>query len=184
MLLTYAGQDIQHMQKALTQMNVKLQHVVSDITGVTGLAILRTIVAGQRDPVALAKLRDDRCSHSEAAIARALYGDWRAEHLFALTQAPELYDFYHKEIAACDRKIEAQLKQFEDRSDGRPLPARPRRRRWVDNRLAFDARAALCRMASVDLTVIESIDESTALVVLSDSWHVLTRVDSATLPTV
>jgi transposase len=168
MLLTYAGQHIQHMHKALTQMNVQLQHVVSDITGVTGLAIIRAIVAGQRDPRALAKLRDDRCGHSEAEIARALYGNWRAEHLFALQQAVQLYDFYHQEIAACDRQIAAQLKQFADKSDGQPLPARPRRKRRGDNRLAFDARAALYRMAGVDLTVIEGIDESTALVLLSE----------------
>ena len=179
MLLTYAGQHIQHMQKALTQMNVKLQHVVSDITGVTGLAIIRAIVAGQRDPVVLAQLRDDRCGHSEADIARALYGNWRAEHLFALKQAVELYDFYHKEIAACDRQIQAQLKQFADKSDGQPLPARPRRKRRDDNRPSFDARAALYRMAGVDLTVIEGIDESTALVVLSEIGTDMSRWPTA-----
>ena len=168
MLLTYAGQHIQHMQKALTQMNVKLQHVVSDITGVTGLAIIRAIVAGQRDPVQLAKLRDDRCRHSAADIARALYGNWRAEHLFALKQAVELYDFYHREIAACDRKIQTQLKQFEDKSAGQGLPPKARRKRQGDNRPAFDVRRALFRMAGVDLTVIEGIEESTALLVLSE----------------
>ncbi len=168
MLVTCAAEHIQHMQKALTQMNVKLQHAVSDITGVTGLAIIRAIVAGQRDPVELAKLRDDRCGHTEAEIARALYGNWRAEHLFALKQAVELYDFYHKQIAACDRKIAAQLKQFEDRSGGQPVPPKARRQRRGGNRLAFDVRGALYRMAGVDLTVIEGIEESTALVVLSE----------------
>jgi transposase len=168
MLVSYAAQHIQHMQKALTQMNVQLQHVVSDITGVTGLAIIRAILAGVRDPVALAKLRDDRCAHSEDQIARALYGNWRDEHLFALKQAVELYDFYHKEIAACDRKIQAQLRQFADKSDGQPLPPKARRLRRGDNRLAFDVRQALYRMAGVDLTVIEGIEESTALVVLSE----------------
>jgi transposase len=168
MLVTYAAQHVQHMQKALTQMNVKLQHVVSDVTGVTGLAILRAILAGQRDPVELARLRDDRCQRSEAEIARALYGNWRAEHLFALKQAVELYDFYHKQIAACDRHIEKQLKQFEDKSGGQALPPKARRQRRGDNRPAFDARAALYRMAGVDLTVIEGIEEATALVVLSE----------------
>jgi transposase len=168
MLVTYAAQHIQHMQKALTQMNVKLQHVVSDITGVTGLGIIRAIVAGQRNPVELAKLRDDRCGHSEADIARALYGNWRAEHLFALKQAVELYDFYHKQLAACDRHIEKQLQQFEDKSGGQPVPPKARRRRRGDNRPAFEARQALYRMAGVDLTVIEGIEESTALVVLSE----------------
>jgi transposase len=168
MLLTYAGQHIQHMQKALTQMNVKLQHVVSDVTGVTGMAIIRAIVAGQRDPTELAKLRDDRCGHSQADIARALYGNWRTEHLFALKQAVELYDFYHKQLTACDRHIVQQLKQFEDKSGGQPLPPKARRQRRGDNRPAFEVRKALHRMTGVDLTVIEGIEESTALVVLSE----------------
>jgi hypothetical protein len=168
MLLTYCGQHIQHLQKALTQMNVKLQHVVSDITGVTGLAIIRAIVAGVRNPQVLAQKRDDRCQHSEAEIARALYGNWRAEHLFALKQSLELYDFYHKEIAACDRCIERHLKAFEDKSGGELLPPKVRRRRRGDNRPTFDARTAMYRMAGVDLTVIEGIEESTALTVLSE----------------
>jgi transposase len=179
MLVTYAGQHVQHMQKALTQMNVKLQHAVSDITGVTGLAIIRAIVAGQRDPVALAKLRDQRCGHSEADIARALHGSWRAEHLFALKQAVELYDFYHQQIAACDRAIETQLKQFEDKSGGQALPPKARRRRRGDNRPAFEARAALYRMAGVDLTVIEGIEESTALVLLGEVGTDMSRWPSA-----
>jgi hypothetical protein len=157
MLVTYAGQHIQHMQKALTQRNVKLQHVVSDITGVTGLAILRAIVAGQRDPLQLAQLRDDRCGHSEADIARALYGTWRAEHLFALKQAVQLYDFYHKQIAACDQAIQAQLRRFEDKTGGRALPPKARRPRRGDNRPTFAVRGALYRLAGVDLTVIEGI---------------------------
>jgi transposase len=168
MLVTYSAQHIQHMQKALTQMNVQLQHVVSDITGVTGMAIIRAIVAGQRNPLELAKLRDERCGHSEAEIARALYGNWRAEHLFALKQALELYDFYRKEISACDRRIKEQLKHFEDKSDGQTLPPKARRRRRGDNRPTFEARELLYRMAGVDLTVIEGIEESTALTVLSE----------------
>jgi transposase len=179
MLLTYAGQHIQHMQKALTQMNVKLQHVVSDITGVTGMAIIRAILAGQRDPARLARLRDDRCGHSEDQIARALYGNWRAEHLFALGQAVELYDFYRAQLAACDRAIEGQLQQFEDKSGGQPPPPKARRRRRGDNRPAFEVRAALYRMAGVDLTVIEGIEESTALVVLSEIGTDMSRWPSA-----
>ena len=179
MLVTYAAQHIQHMQKALTQMNVKLQHVVSDITGVTGLAIIRALVAGQRDPTELAKLRDDRCGHSAADIARALYGTWRAEHLFALKQALELYDFYHRQMATCDRQIEQQLQQFADKSGGQPLPPKARRRRRGGNRPGFDPRGALYRMAGVDLTVIEGIEESTALVVLSEIGTDMSRWPSA-----
>lgn len=179
LLVTYAAQHIQHMQKALTLMNVKLQHVVTDITGVTGMAIIRALVAGQRDPVELAKLRNDRCGHSEADIARALYGNWRAEHLFALKQAVELYDFYHKQIAACDQHIERQLRQFEDKSHGQPVPAKTRRERRGGNRPAFDVRGSLYRMAGVDLTVIEGIEESTALVVLSEIGTDMSRWPSA-----
>jgi hypothetical protein len=98
MLLTYAGQHMQHMQKALTQMNIKLQHVVSDLTGVTGMAIIRAILAGERDPVTLARLRDYRCQQSEETSAKALYGQWREEHLFALAQALALYEVYHQKM--------------------------------------------------------------------------------------
>jgi transposase len=168
MLLTYAAQHIQHMQKALTQMNLKLQHVVSDITGVTGLAIIRAILGGQRDPAELAQLRDQRCGHSAAEIARALQGNWRPEHLFALAQAVELYDVYRRKVAACDRAIEKHLRTFADRSGGAAVPPKARRGRRGDNRPSFDARGALYRMAGVDLTVIEGIEESTALTLLSE----------------
>ena len=122
MLLTYAGQHIQHRQKALTQMNIKLQHVVSDLTGVTGMAIIRAILAGERDPVTLARLRDYRCQHSEATIAKALYGQWREEHLFALAQAVALYEVYHQKMLECDRHIEAHLGTFVEH---RPEPSPP-----------------------------------------------------------
>jgi hypothetical protein len=94
MLIRYAGQHVQHMQKALEQMNVKLTEVVSDVTGVTGMAIIQAILHGKRDPLELAKLRNENCKRTEAEIARALYGNWRAEHLFALRQAVTLHTFY------------------------------------------------------------------------------------------
>jgi transposase len=168
MLLTAAAQHIQHMQKALTQMNVKLQHVVSDITGVTGLAIIRAILAGERDPATLAQLRDYRCKYDEATIARALQGHWREEHLFALAQALDLYEFYHHKIRECDAKISTHLQTFADRSAGQPLPPSPRPRKRGRNQPAFAARAPLYRMTGVDLTQIEGIDETTALIVLSE----------------
>ena len=91
MLLTYASQHIENMQKALTQMNIKLQHVLSDLTGETGMAIIRAILAGERDPVPLAHFRNDRCQHDEDTMAKALHGHWREEHLFALAQAVALW---------------------------------------------------------------------------------------------
>lgn len=114
MLVTYASQHIQHMQKALEQMNVKLPEVVSDIAGKTGLAIIRAITNGERNPMVLAMLRDRRCQHDQATIARALHGTWREEHLFALQQALELFDVYHKKIADCDKAIEACLHEFDE----------------------------------------------------------------------
>ena len=120
MLVEYASHHIQHMQKALTQMNVKLQHVIRDITGKTGMDIIEAIVGGERDPRTLARLRDRRIKADEATIAKSLQGHWRGEHIFELTQALELYRAYQARIAECDREIEAQLEQFEDRSDGEP----------------------------------------------------------------
>jgi transposase len=169
MLIAYAAQHVQHMQKALTQMNVKLQHAVSDVTGKTGLAIIRAILRGERDPARLAKLRDYRCKQDEAALARALQGSWRPEHLFALRQAVELFDFYHRQIAECERRVEEQLRAFADKSGGQPVPprARPLKGRR-GNAPAFDLREPLYRAAGVDLTVIEGIEESTALTLLGE----------------
>src|SRR5215475_9901183 len=122
MLVRYASDHIRHMQKALEQMNVKLTQVVTDITGVTGMGIIRAILGGERDPKRLAALRDERCKNTEETIARALEGNWRSEHLFELRQAVELVDFYQKQLAACDKQIEAHLRRFEDKSGGQALP--------------------------------------------------------------
>jgi transposase len=170
MLIRYAAQHVQHMQKVLEEMNVKLTEVVSDIVGQTGLKILKDIVRGERDPLKLAKHRHERCQASEAEIARALYGTWRAEHLFALQQALQLYEFYQRQLRDCDRRIEACLRGMADQSQGASLPPSPRQRRRQHDKNApqFGARALLFRMAGVDLTLIEGISETTALVVLSE----------------
>ncbi len=144
-LLEYAASHIQHMQKALTEMNLQLHHVVADITGATGLRIIRAILAGEHDPKVLAQLRDYRCHASAETIEKALTGSYRAEHLFALEQALALYDAYHEKVSACDARIEAVLKELSigrgRRSDSLLSPRRPR----TDpvNGLAFDVRAAL-----------------------------------------
>ena len=111
-LLEYAASHIQHMQKALTEMNLQLHHVVTDITGATGLRIIRAILAGERDPAVLALLRDTRCHASVETITKALTGYYRAEHLFALEQALALYDAYQQKASACDARIEAVLRQL------------------------------------------------------------------------
>ena len=118
MLIGYAGQHVQHLQKALEEMNVKLTEVVSDVVGVTGLAILKAILRGERDPRELAKLRHERCRRTEAELARALQGNWREEHLFALRQALALYECYHAQLAECDAQIEVYLGTFADQSAG------------------------------------------------------------------
>jgi transposase len=111
-LLDYAASHIQHMQKALMQMNLQLHHVVTDITGVTGMAIIRAIVAGERDPSVLAAHRDRRCHATVETVCQALVGNYREEHVFALTQALELYDVYQTKVSACDTQIEAIFKRL------------------------------------------------------------------------
>jgi transposase len=166
-LIDDAGRHLQRIEKALEQMNVKLTEVVSDIAGLTGMSIIRAIVGGQRDPLELAKLRDCRCKESEATIAQALLGTWRPEHLFELRQSLELYDYYHGQIRDCDREIEEHLKGLALPAV-KPLKPKPRVRRRKDNEAIFDARGRLHQLAGVDLTSIEGIEESTALVVLSE----------------
>ena len=179
MLVQYASHHIQHMQKALTQMNVKLHHVISDITGKTGTDIIEAIVSGQRDPRQLAQLRDPRIKADEATIAKSLQGHWREEHIFELTQALELYRFYQDKIAECDREIEAQLERFEDHSNGDPPAAKSGRRRSKGNAPRFDVWTHLYRMTGVDLTQIDGVDAYTALKVVSEIGADMTKWPSA-----
>lgn len=167
MLATYAGQHVQHMQKALVQMNLQLQVVLDDITGATGMKIIRAVLAGERDPHRLAALRHGKCKHSEATIAEALRGDWREEHLFALGQAVELVEAYQAKIAACDARIQAHLQTFTDRGTGTPPPAGPKPRADRHD-LSFDATTELHRLTGVDLTAIPGLQAHTALKLLSE----------------
>ena len=168
MLIRYAAMHVQHMQKVLEGMNVKLTEVVSDIVGQTGMKIIKDIVRGVRDPLKLAKHRHERCQRTEAEIASALYGNWRLELLFALKQALKLYEFYQTQLRECEGQIEACLRSLKDQSDGRPLPPNLRKCKPGKNEVRFGARALLFRMSGVDLTQIEGISESTALVILSE----------------
>lgn len=165
MLIKTKSEHIYRIQKALTQMNVKLQHVVSETMGKTGQAIIRAVVAGERDPQVLASLRDRRCAHSEETIAKALQGTWREEHLFALRQTLALYDVHQRLIEECDEAIEKLLRSFPGITDATPAP-RPKGRRR--NQPVFDLRDHLIRMTGVDLTRIEGISTQTALTVLSE----------------
>lgn len=167
MLVQYASAHILHMQKALQQMNVLLHLVVADITGVTGMAIIHAILDGERDPKALARLRDYRCKHSEEVIAKSLEGNYRQEHLFALQQAVTLYETYQAQIAACDEQIEHYLVTLSPAtSEPCPTPGKPRQR--TGNPFHFDAHAELYRLTGVDLTRIDGIHAATALTVVSE----------------
>jgi transposase len=168
MLIEYAAAHVQHMQKALTQMNLKLQYVLSDITGATGMRIIRAIVAGERDRDRLAAMRDLRTKADEATIAKALDGDYRVEHLFALKQSLELYDSYQQQIEACHRQIAEHLQSLESKADQSELkPARIRRKK-PRNRPKFDLREEAFRISGVDLTQIDGINETSALGLIAE----------------
>ena len=172
-LVRYAGSHIQHMQKALRQMNLLLDNVVTDITGKTGMTIIRAIVKGERDPTRLAAYRDRRCKKSEHAIAQSLRGHYREEHLFALRQSVELYDTYNAKILACDEAIEQQLTRFDAHGDPQRLPVGKKKR--AANAPAFDVRGELYRMSGVDLTAIDGVSDITALKVLCETGADMSR---------
>jgi transposase len=173
MLLRYAAAHIQHMQKALQQMNVLLHQVVKDITGLTGMSIIRAIVAGERDPQVLAQYRDPRCKRSADEIAQSLTGNYRAEHVFALAQALTLYDAYQAQLAACDQQIEQQLRRFEPVTTEAPPPGVRKERNKNDP--PFDVQTYLYQLTGVDLLRIDGIAAPTALVVISEIGTDMTR---------
>lgn len=168
-LTEYAAAHIQHMQKALMEMNLQLHHVVSDITGATGMKIIRAIVAGERDPEALADYRDVRCKSSPATIRAALVGNDRAEHVFALAQSLDLYDFYKTKIEECDQRLEAAVAALSVKGgdDRPPLPKARIKGRQV-NAPAFDVRAALYGVLGTDLTQIQGLGPSLALKLVAE----------------
>ena len=172
-LVEFSAEHIRHMQKAMTQMNLKLEKVLSDITGVTGLLIIDAILGGERDPLKLAHLRHDLCHQDEATIARALTGEWRDEHLFALRQSRELYRQAQSLIAACDVQIEATLQTWADREQLTPPerqlpPAKAKHRGRKKGAPNFDAHHLLTQKVGVDLTRIDGIDSHTALKLISE----------------
>jgi transposase len=176
-LIESAAALVQRMQKALVQMNVQLPLVVSDITGVTGLRILRDIVAGHRDPQALARHRDYRCRASEAEIVAALTGNYRPEHVFVLQQNLELFDTYQHQLTTCDVAIEAQLARLAAACapPAAPLPAVRRRHKPPANEPRFDLRTPLYQLTGVDLAQIDGIGPYNALRLLSEIGTDMTR---------
>src|SRR5258705_6251107 len=167
-----AGRHIQRMQKALTQMNIQLANVLSDVSGTTGQAIIKAILAGERDPHKLAVFRDPRVKASAEQIARSLEGNWEEDLLFVLKREQDGYEFCQKQMTECDRRIEQYLQQGEDRSQGACLPEekrKERRKKKKGNAPQFGLRADLFRMTGTDLTQIDGIDVMTATTILSEA---------------
>jgi len=182
-----ASTCIQRMQKVLTQMNVQLANVISDLSGLTGQTIVRAILAGERDPKKLAELSHRQIRASREEIAQSLEGNWRPELLFVLKQEVEMYDAYQQRIAECDRELEAHLKSFADKAKSKEAPAGPESnqqkgsdgqnrqrkpapsaKRTQGNAPRFDLRGELCRVSGVDLTRIDGIHVMVAQTVISE----------------
>jgi len=179
-LVEHRAPHIQHMQKALQQMNLQLSQVLTDITGVTGMQIIRAIVAGERDPVVLAQFRDRRCAQSRENIVKALTGNYRDEHLFALKQALALYDFYTTQIAECDAEMQRQYDKMQDVAGPHgdelpPLGPRPSKGSHSKNAPAFDVRSHLYRLTGVDLVAVTGLEESTVLSIITEIGTDMTR---------
>lgn len=163
-LMRAGCQHLLRVQKALDQMNVQLHHAVTGITGQTGLAILDAIVAGERDPIVLARLRHYRCKKSEAEIAKALRGDWREEHLFTLRQSLEAWRFHQQLMAGCDQQIASRMNALEDWGAG-PAPMTGKN----DNTSPEEPmRQQLCEKFGVDLCAVEGVSIQTCLAYLSE----------------
>jgi hypothetical protein len=174
-----ASRCIQHMQKALTQMNVQLANVISDISGTTGQAIVKAIVGGERDPGTLAKFRDPRVKASEATVAKSLEGNWRPELLFVLQQELESYQTFQTKIAECDRQLQRHYETMEAKADPKQLPPIPRNKRPHGNVPAgFDLRDELYRTTGVDLTAIDGINVLTAQTLIAEVGSDMGRFDT------
>jgi len=169
-LVECASREILHMQKTLTQMNVHLHVVLSDITGVSGMKILRAIVDGQHDPVELAKLANAQVKSSRDEIAQALSGHYTAEHLFVLKQALELFDVFQSKIRDCDEQLATYLSRFETKATAQTLPPHPKRSKRTrrKNEPHFELRAELWRITGVDFSRIDGVDSMVAFTVLSE----------------
>lgn len=181
-LIKSACVHVQRMQKALTEMNVQLHRVISDITGTTGMAIIHAIVSGEHDPTKLAALKDQHIKASCTNIAAALTGDYRSELVFVLSQELALYKFYQAQIIECDAQIEQCLARFPDKIDVESNPlGKPKRRgkKQPGNAPQFDLRTHLYRITGVDFTQINGFGALTVLIILSE-----VGLDPSRFPTV
>ncbi len=174
MLIQTSSMHIQHMQKALQQMNLLLHNVVSDITGVTGMNIIKALLAGERDPQVLASHRDKHCQNTSATIAKSLVGNYRAEHLFALRQAVDLYEIYQAKIADCNEAIVKQVACQTDKTGDPPPPTAKRNRVRERMRSGVNVRDLLFQKSGVDLFAIPGLGADTLLVLSSEVGFDLT----------
>jgi hypothetical protein len=177
-LVADSGDWLRRMQKSLDQMNVRLHRAVSDIDGVTGMAILRAIAAGERDAQKLAQLRDRRCNKTGQEIAEQLTGHWREDHLFSLQQALKMYDAVQERIAAYEQEILRKLSEMEREEPHEPVAPplqNANKARTIKNRGQEAKRQALYRMSGVDMTQIDAIGVETVEVVVSEYGSDLSR---------
>jgi transposase len=172
-LVAEAARQTQRIQKALTEMNLQIQHVLSDICGATGLRILDAILAGERDPEKLAELRDPKVKAPFETVVKALHGQWRPEQLFVLRQAVENYRFFHRQMQECDREVERLVCELDSQADPRDAPpaAKGRGKGAHKNPLRFqesDVRLELFRVFGTDLTQQEGLGPATVLNLLAE----------------
>lgn len=181
-LLEHRSPHIQHMQKAMLQMNVQLSQALSDVTGETGLNIIRAIVAGERDPQRLAAMRDRNCKKSEEEIGKALTGTWRAEHLFIVRQSLEMYDFYTKQVEDCDAEIDRMYAMIRPDWESGELKALPHKKRNSHSKNApqkkEEIRKHLKRISGVDLSVVDGFGVSLAQTVIMEVGTDMTKFPS------
>lgn len=169
-LIEHRAAHIHHMQKALQQMNVRLSPTVKDITGVTGMAIIRAILGGERDPLKLVALRDPRCAKPKTEFVKALTGNYREEHIFALKQAVALYDAYTQQILECDRELERKFSALKPTHDDElpPLDTSDKRNTHSKNAPTYDARSLLYELLGVDLIAVHGLNETTAQTIVTE----------------
>ena len=178
-LVKDAARHVLHMQKAMSLMNIQLHNVISDITGATGMRIIRSVISGNHNPQALAEFRDPRCRASKGTIVESLTGNYRPEHVFALRQAVELYDFYQRQIGSVDEQIERLLCELEDSSPIREDLGTSKRKPPKGNEPDFDIRTRLYALTGTDLTEITAIGPYSALKIISEIGTDMTRWPNA-----
>lgn len=166
-LIEYAASHVQHIQKSLYLMNIQLNNVIRDVTGLTGMKIIRAIVNGERDPAKLAQYRDPCCKNSEEVICASLIGTYQEDHMFCLKQALDLYDFYSLKIAECDRQIEEVMSKLESLSDKEKVISK-KKPQTKKHAFSFDMHQELVRITGVDLTAIPGLNVQSVSKIISE----------------